>query len=206
MVSLASARWDASPMMITQTQIRPPASWTKLDVPARWQPALHNPAGLVSGCFAKQGRTVCAHIGVFGRSTPQSKLTSASNRLLEPDGLDTTWRLARQGRTHAQSSDFALDVNMAVLVGRETRLLAWQWYWVDGTATGNALHALLLQLQARLQGRPETSGWVAIHTQDDVDAGEAARVLQEFVADMATPIDEALRAPAAQRLMAQQGL
>lgn len=181
--------------------IRAHASWAVLEAqPASWRPVLRKPAAVTSGSFINHGRAVGVHVGLFGRSTPDSKLTSASNRLLEPDGLDPTWQLSQQGHAETSWDGKAVNVNKAVLVSRDMRLLAWQWYWVDGVVTGNPLHASLLQLRARLQGRPEVSAWIAIYTRDTGNGADASRTLQDFLFDMSTSIEEMLRLPPTQRV------
>ena len=191
--------WMTSAVGSEQTPIVAPkidarASWNALEAqPSSWRPVLHNPAAVTSGSFSKGGRAVGLHIALFGRSTADSKLTSAGNRLLQRDGLDPNWRLSRQGRANARWGSATLDVNMAVLVGSDARLLAWQWYWVDGLVTGDPLHASLLQLRARLQGRPEVSAWITIYTGDSDDGTAAARALQDFVFDMSPSIDAVLK-------------
>lgn len=193
LIALGSAA-DEAPATITLPDIRPAATWRRADAPlTSWRPLLHHPAAVVSAAFTRGDTSVGLHIGLFGRSTPEAKLASAQNRLLEPDGLDPHWKLAQQGSAPARWSGSAFDVNTGVLVGSEARLLAWQWYWVDGTVTANPLRATALQLLARLRGRPDVSAWITIYTRDTEDPGRAARVLQDFARDMAAPIDAALR-------------
>ncbi|HEU5296504.1 MAG TPA: exosortase A [Burkholderiaceae bacterium] len=207
LVSLSSAS-DSGPVRIAASNIRGDPSWAALEAqPSGWRPVLREPAAVVSGSFINQGRTVGVHIGLFGRSTPDSKLTSASNRLLQPDGLDPTWQLSQQGRAEARWDGQSLNVNRAVLVSRDhdVRLLAWQWYWADGTVTGSPLHASLLQLRARLQGRPEVSAWITIYTRDTGDGADASRTLQDFLLDMSTPIEAMLGLPPVRRVAADLG-
>jgi len=182
LVALEMARpADAAPQSALKP-VRTPEGWAALEgQPALWRPVLDNPAAVTSASFVQRGREVGMHVGWFGRSRPESKLTSASNRMLEPDGLNPNWQLSQQGHAAAHWDGGTLNVNTAVLVGREhARLLTWQWYWVDGTVTGNALHASLLQLRARLQGRSEASAWIAIFTRDAGDGTDASRALQDF--------------------------
>src|SRR5262245_25086788 len=75
LVSLSSAS-DSGPAPIAASSLRGDASWAAREAqPSSWRPVLHRPAALVSGSFIKEGRTVGVHIGLFGRSTPDSKLT-----------------------------------------------------------------------------------------------------------------------------------
>ena len=116
--------------------IQPRAGWQRIGEPfAAWSPQLHNPAAVVTQAFGRGKHKVGVHLGVFHRPTPDSKLTSSLNRLSEPDGLNQRWKLARQGAAQVRWDGEAVGVRTGALVGTEGRLLAWQWYWVDGTAT-----------------------------------------------------------------------
>jgi exosortase A len=166
--------------------VLPRGGWAALDAPPlTWQPALHNPASLVSSAFAKGGETVGMHVGLFNRPTTQSKVTSAMNRLLEPDGLNPQWKLAQQGSTQIQWGAESVKVRTAVLIGNGARLVAWQWYGVDGQVTADPARAAWLQMLARLRGRDETAAWIAIYTREADDPVIASRRLATFVADMA---------------------
>ncbi|MFO1220716.1 MAG: exosortase A [Burkholderiaceae bacterium] len=192
-LSLDTGR-HGEPQAIAAPPIRPTGGWVTLEQPlASWRPVLRNPAAVSSGSFAKGDRTVGIHVGLFGRSTPESKLTTAMNRLLEPDGLDPNWKLAQQGSVHTQWSGQALDARTGVLVGSEARLLAWQWYWVDGSVTADPLRASALQLLARLRGRNEVSAWITVYARELGDPGGASETLRQFLADASTAIDAALR-------------
>lgn len=178
--------------------LQPASGWAEVqELPWHWRPVVQNPSAVWTRAFSKGNETVGLYVGIFGRSTAESKLTSAMNRFLAPDGVDPRWRLTDQGPAEARFGDSLLQVHSGVLVGSGTRLLAWQWYWVDGAVTASPTRAALLQLLARLRGRHETSAWVAIHARETDSPGRAAGVLRGFVSDMAGPLDAALRQAAA---------
>lgn len=199
-VAIASAMQAGRPS-IEAPAIRPQGGWVSLEQPlASWRPVLRNPAAVASASFAKGDKAVGIHIGVFGRSTAESKLTTAMNRFLEPDGLNPQWKLSRQGSATADWSGRSLDVRTGVLVGSEARLLAWQWYWVDGSVTADPIRATVLQLLARLRGRSEVSAWITVYAREGDESTAAPRVLQEFLADTSASIDSALGRPALQNM------
>jgi exosortase A len=179
-------------------EIEPRSGWSTLAAPlSSWKPLLHNPALIVSGAYAKADQAVGLHVGVFHQATADSKLTSSRNRLLEADGLDQKWKLSQQGSAPLVSGGETVSVRTAVLIGNEGRLVAWQWYWVDGQITSDPAHAAWLQMLARLHGRGQQSAWIAIHTREEGDAGSAARTLAAFMADMGPAIDASLGRAAA---------
>ena len=191
-VSLATGALTIKPVSVGE--IRGQAGWVGAAEPvASWEPRLHNPASVQRQTFAKDGRKVGVHIGGFLRPSTESKLTSALNRMLEPDGLNRQWKLAQQDRVRLVLADGVVAVGSGTLIGRDTRLLVWWWYWVDGELTGSPWRAAWLQMAARLRGHDEHGGWVSIFTVDDGDGRAASTLLHAFIADMAGPMDVALR-------------
>lgn len=175
--------------------IAPRGGWVRVERPvASWQPVLNQPAAVASASFARDDELVGLHIGLFGRSTAASKLTSAANRLLEADGVNPHWKLLQQGTAEALWGGQAVELNTGSLLGSEMRLHAWQGYWVDDEVTADPLRAAALQLAARLRGRPELSAWITVYTRDGAVPGGAARLLQDFLTDNAASIDAALAA------------
>jgi exosortase A len=178
----------------TASVVAPHAGWLPIDtMPASWRPVLRNPVASASRSFARGEQVVGLHIGLFGRSTSESKLTTVMNRFVEADGLNPSWKLSKLGRTDARWGDRPIAVRTGTLVGTEGRLLAWQWYWVDGEVTSDPIRASWLQLQARLRGRSEASAWISIYTGDADVPGAAERLLQAFMADMSPAIDALLQ-------------
>ncbi len=194
---------DAQRPSIVASDIRSSGGWTAAAEPlSSWQPRLNNPVAVITQSFEKDSRRVGVHLGLFERPTQESKLTSALNRLLEPDGLDPQWKLARQGVAQARWAGEAVDVRTGVLVGAQARLLAWHWYWVDGQVTTSPARAVMLQMLARLRGRSETSAWMSVYTMDESDPLDAPRLLESFISDMSASIGLALAPAATPRLQA----
>jgi exosortase A len=191
-VSLATGAPTIKPVSIGE--VRGSAGWVSAGEPvASWEPRLHNPASVRRQTFARGAHKVGLHIGGFLRPAPESKLASALNRILEPDGLNPQWKLAQQDRARLTLADGDVAIGSGTLIGRDARLLVWWWYWVDGELTGSPWRAAWLQMAARLRGHDEHGGWVSIFTVDDGDGQAASAVLQSFIADMAVPMDLALR-------------
>ena len=176
--------------------IQPRAGWVRVEEPATsWQPRLRNPAALLLQSFEKDARRVSVQLGVFYRPTPDSKLTTSSNRLLEPDGANLHWKLTQRGVAQARRGGEVIAVSTGMLVGRDARVVAWHWYWVDGTLTTSPTRAALAQMLARLRGHSERSAWVAVYTTEGEDMASAPLVLEVFLSDMLDSIDQALGAP-----------
>jgi len=185
---------DTQRVSVAASDIRSSGGWSPIGEPvSSWQPRLNNPVAVITQSFEKDSRRVGVHLGLFERPTPDSKLTSGQNRLLEPDGLNPQWKLARQGVAQARWAGEAVDVRTGVLIGTQSRLLAWHWYWVDGQVTTSPARAAVLQMLARLRGRSETSAWMSVYTSDESDPLVAPRLLESFVSDMSASIGLALK-------------
>jgi exosortase A len=197
-VSILSAEVSDRPV-VSMPDLLPRAGWQRVGQPvASWRPVLRNPAAASSQAFAKGDQVVGIHVGLFGRSTPESKLATAMNRFVEPDGQNPHWKLSQLGKAQAGWGGQPVEVRTGVLVGNEARLLAWQLYWVDGAVTADPIRASALQLLARLQGRSEVSAWITVYAPDGSEPGAAASALKAFVTDMSSSIDATLGRPAVQ--------
>lgn len=188
--------------LVVAPGLQPQAGWVETtSAPSTWRPVLRNPVAVSSQAFTKDGESVGVYIGLYASPTSESKLTSAMNRFVVPDGLDPHWKLALQEMTDARIGARRATIYRGVVVGREARLLAWQWYWVDGVATANAFAASARQFLARLRGRSDVSAWIAVYTRESETTDEAARVLHGFLADMSGSIESALQEAADERAM-----
>jgi exosortase A len=177
--------------------IAPRAGWVRVDEPvASWKPQLEGPSQETLQTFAKSGRRVSLYIGIFDRPSAAAKLTSATNRLV--GSQDPQWKQVDRGVAEVRRGREGFSARTGTLTGQGVRIAAWQWYWVDGTATSSPSRAALLQVAARIRGRSQMSAWVTVYTAEDVEAAPpAAPVLDGFVSDMLNAIDDRLQMMAA---------
>lgn len=159
------------------------SDWTRSDRPLlSWRPHLRNPAHESVQAFASGGQALRVHIATFGRPTREAKLTSSLNRLVEPD--DGHWAVLERSVHDIASGGTPLAVNAATLSGPGTRLLVWQWYWIDGRSTPSATVAALLQLRAHLLGHDERGAWICLYTDALPSPAFAARALNAFATEV----------------------
>jgi EpsI family protein len=171
--------------------IAPQRSWTRVAQPAvEWTPELNNPYRSRVQSFEKDGRRIEVFTGIFRDQSRDSKLVSVLNRLVDSDRHD--WALSGRGVAATTFAGRPLEVATGAIVGRSSRLVAWQWYWVDGVATASGSRAKLAQLLARLRGEDDSAAWVAIYT-DASRSPEAARsALEAFMLEMGASLERAL--------------
>jgi EpsI family protein len=165
--------------------------WTRAGHSAmQWRPKLQNVATTTLQSFQKDRRIVNLFIGMFHEEDWDAKLVSVGNRFVEPG---TQWTLASRSVATTQFAGRDLNATRALIVGPDSRLVAWQWYWVDGSATGSGLEAKLAQLRSRLTNGRQQSAWISISVPADGTLGSESD-LQTFLTEMGPAIDQILSA------------
>ena len=155
-----------------------------------WTPETRNPSQIRVQSFEKHGDRVEVFVGIYSNETWDSKLVSASNRLAGTE--NSNWTLADRGTAVTAISGTSLDVKTGVVLGRNSRVLAWHWYWINGFSTANDTRAKLQQLLLRLRRIQTAPAWVAVYTGANDSSEAASKVLQEFMHDMGLSLDSAL--------------
>jgi EpsI family protein len=184
---------DSAAATVPIGAILPRAGWVAVDDPiTSWRPQLAGPSQEIVQTFAKNGSRVGVYVGSFDHPSAGAKLTSATNQLVTSQ--DKQWRQIDRGVAELRHGNDAVSVKTGTLAGQGMRIVAWQWYWVDGTLTSSRVRAALLQVLARIRGRSQMSAWVTVYTADNVEAtASAPRVLETFLFDMLDAINERLR-------------
>ncbi|OGT80376.1 MAG: EpsI family protein [Gammaproteobacteria bacterium RIFCSPLOWO2_02_FULL_61_13] len=194
--------WPLYQMTLTQqqhvrpievTDISPQNDWFRVsEASTNWTPELRNPSRQRVQTFEKAGRRVSVFIGTFHAQTWTSKLVTSVNELVSSDNRN--WSLAGRGIANTEFSGKPIEVKSGVVIGRGERIVAWNWYWVDGTATASDIRAKINQMLMRFGGRDDTSAWIAIYTaNEDVSTNTGRKVLDEFLRDMGGSLERALR-------------
>ena len=173
------------------SDLSPQSGWSLVKTPpVAWTPELQNPTQVRVQSFEKAGQRVNVFIGVFRHETWDSKLVTVSNLLA--GGATSNSSLADRGSALTVISGKPTDVKTGVILGPTGRVLAWQWYWVEGVSTGSDFRAKLQQLQLRFQGVRPASAWIAIYTGANTSSVIAADLLQSFMHDMGGSLESAL--------------
>jgi EpsI family protein len=180
-----SARDNASPVA-EKLLVAEENGWRHAtDSASQWRPQIQNAGMHRRQSFEKDGRKVDLHVAGFQRENWDAKLVSVANTFVVPG--DPSWALASRGPARIELTGQSVTATQALMEGPGTRVLAWQWYWVDGLATGSGLQAKLAQLRSRFGNGPRQWAWVAISAQAD----DAAH-LQAFTREMGPAIHRAL--------------
>jgi EpsI family protein len=147
-----------------------------------WRPALQNVAHTALLSFRKDGRTVDLFIGLFQEERWEAKLVSVNNKFVGPD---SAWALAGRNVARARFAGRDMTTNQVLIVGADRRVVAWQWYWVDGHATASGIEAKLAQVRSRLTSGRQRSAWISVSADAEAD-------LQAFLAELGPVIERSL--------------
>lgn len=155
------------------------------------KPHFLNPRAELQQEFEKGGRRVALYIAYYRRQSQGRELVTSGNRLVQ--SMDKVWSVAATGGRRVARGDGTVEVQRTELFGAGSRLVVWHWYWVDGRIVTSDYLAKLLLVWAKLSGAGDDSAVVAISTAK-TDASDAAdKVLEQFLSDAGSGIEEMLR-------------
>lgn len=181
---------QASPPSLPR--LTPPNEWNTVNPFATWKPAYDNVSTEIQISFASEGKAVGVYIGYYRNQDYQHKLISSSNTLA--NSLDQTWSVVTQSHTISTLDGMPPRIHIAELLGKdttpETRLVAWQWYWINGKLTSSDFEAKLLTALSRLRGHGDDSAVIILYAPIET----AAETLPAFAAIATGPINKMLDA------------
>ena len=162
-----------------------------------FKPAFQNPTAEINNNYAFQDRTVGLYLGYYRHQNYSRKLVSSDNVLVASD--DRQWTQVASGRRDINVSGQLMVMRTAELHGgtlanqtNESRLLAWQIYWIDGTLTSSDYLAKAYGAFYRLMGRGDDSAVIVIYTLKDQAKGADEAVLESFLSANYAVINELL--------------
>ncbi|MBK1679284.1 exosortase A [Rhodocyclus tenuis] len=143
----------------------PPSGWSATTSFASWKPAYANPSAETLTAFEREGSRVGVYIGYYRHQDYQSKLVTSTNTFAV--STDPVWSVTARRQSAVQFAGLPANVRAAELLGRdttpETRLIVWQWYWINGQLTSSDLAAKLYTAFSRLLGKGDDSAVVMLY-------------------------------------------
>ncbi len=166
-------------------------------------PHFGNSSADLNKAYSQADRVVGVYLGYYRNQDYSRKLVSSDNELV--NSSSGAWTLVGRGTTNAVAGTSAVllrsgDVRRGHLapVGAPERLLAWQFYWVNGKLTSNDYLAKVYGAAFQLMGRGDDAAVIVVYTKND-DAGSARQTLAAFLSAHYGAIDSALRSAADSR-------
>lgn len=188
---------------VTQPVHLPP----RIDVPGwssapasalpRFAPDFKAPSATLGQALQRAGATVGVYIAYYRGQDLHRKLVSSENVLVPSTGSE--WTRVGGARRDVAIGPATQRIAATTLRGPgERRLLAWQWYWIDGTITSSDVVAKARIAWLRLTGHGDDAAAIIVYAPSD-DMRDASGVLQAFARDAGPALDAALTKAQAQR-------
>ena len=174
------------------------ANWPSVTAgDAAFRPAFQNPTAEVISSYANQGQSVTLYIGLYRNQNYSRKLVGSGNALVGRSNLE--WAQVSSASDVVDIGNTPVTVQATELRGpapanhaSESRLVAWQIYWVNGTLTSSDLLAKLYSAFYQLVGRGDDSAVIIVYTSKD-QSRDAEALLKSFLTTNYAAIDEYLR-------------
>jgi len=157
-----------------------------------WQPDFEGAAASDSQLFRQGSRVVGLHIEYYRDQDETHRLVSSGNSLVRSE--DRVWRRLRSSRSPSVAIGGRASDIYATLIAHAggARLLAWQFYWIDGRLTADDVIAKWNTALARFGGRDDGAAVIVYTDAEDPQAAQA--VLRSFLRDEGAAILAALEA------------
>ncbi|MBA3058110.1 MAG: exosortase A [Gammaproteobacteria bacterium] len=151
-----------------------------------FKPAFQNPSAEMSASYVNQGEVVGLYLAYYRRQDYSQKLVSSNNVLVRSD--DPQWaRVANDkhsidlnGQQEHEFLTVELRGSASDRSAKQTRLMVWQIYWINGTLTASDYLAKAYSAFYRLTGRGDDSAVIVIYAPKE-RAGDAAPLLESFL-------------------------
>ncbi|UCV01927.1 exosortase A [Dechloromonas denitrificans] len=153
-------------------QLLPPEGWRETTPITTWQPAYTGQSAENQASYVMDGKAVGLYIGYYRNQDYQHKLVTSTNTLAV--STDKTWAVTTRGALPLKLDGLPPTIRTAELLGKvgtpETRLVVWQWYWINGTLTASDAEAKLLTAISRLRGQGDDSAVIMLYAPREIAA------------------------------------
>jgi exosortase A len=165
-------------------QLFPPASsgkWRSSDRgPGTWQPEFIAPSSELNQTYKHGNRFVTLHIAYFDAGQKDAKVASSSNALYNK----SQWRRIQGGYADANCDGRSFRVRETIIRSSDSSILLWNFYWVNGTFTGNDYLAKFLLAVARLTGSLDGSAAIVMATSEQSASPSATALLRDSLSKL----------------------
>ncbi|MFB0935686.1 MAG: exosortase A [Propionivibrio sp.] len=190
------AEWQierhAKPEVTAIRAIEPGRGWQSLpgDL-ADWTPRFEKPSAYMNNAYAKNDRKVGLYVAFYRNQGAERKLVTSTNVLVRSN--DPFWKRTAGGSRSLGVDGNTINVRTVELSGADaSKLVVWQWYWINGRLTASDALAKAYTALNRLVGLGDDSAVIILYThKQEREATEA--VLQDFVASHASAIERTLQ-------------
>ena len=157
--------------------LEPIAEWPSVESSLPdWKPRFENPSASLQTTFGTNERQAGLYLGYYRNQDYSRKMVSSSNVMVTSS--NPQWARVSSTTRPIEFGKQAISVRSAELRGVDTsRIIVWQWYWVNGHLTASDHVAKAYTALSRLTGQGDDSAVVFVYAPKE--QGEA--VLEAFV-------------------------
>ena len=185
------AKWqidrNVPPQVAQIDNLEPVQGWGDTNQFTDWTPRFENPSAVLQSAYANGGSTVGLYIAYYRDQDHGRKMVSSTNVMVASN--NPVWARVASGTQQIDFAGRSLAVRSAELRSFDTsRMMVWQWYWVNGHLTASDHLAKVYAALSRLMGQGDDSAVIFVYAAKE--QGEAA--LGAFVKAAAPAIELAL--------------
>lgn len=155
-----------------------------------WTPEFTPPRAAIASTYARGGERAGLYVAIYYDQDAVSKLVSSTNQLIRT--TDNRGYVVSERRATVATESGGLDVRESVLRFGGDRLLARQWFWIDGTFTASPVQAKLLQALARLRGHGDTGAIIVVYAPLSAEGSPVSATLDDLTRQVAETLPEIL--------------
>ena len=167
-----------------------PDKWQESTPFTNWKPAYANPSAELQTSYIQQDKPVGLYIAYYRNQDYRRKLVTSTNTLV--NNTDHTWTIIQQATITSPPDSPQDKIRTAELLGKastpETRLIVWQWYWINGKLTTSDIATKLYTALSRLLGQGDDSAVVILYA----PYKDAAETLPAFTRQASDSINQLL--------------
>jgi EpsI family protein len=169
-----------------------PNGWQEHPPFTTWQPAYDDPPAKLQAAFSQGDKVAGLYVAYYRNQDYQRKLVTSTNALAKTS--DNAWSVIARDTSTPSIDALPATVRTADLLGKDTsppsKLVVWQWYWINGKLVTSDAEAKLQTAISRLHGAGDDSAVIMIYAPSE----SAAKTLPVFSAQAAKTINQWLAA------------
>ena len=149
-------RQDVSPPVVQIEEIQAVPGWRGADGFTTWKPRFENASAVVQRGYSKGEHVVGLYIAYYRNQDYDRKMVSSTNVMVTSN--DPVWARVASGTKQIELGSQSLTVRNAELRSYDSsRMVVWQWYWVNGHLTASDHLAKVYTAWSRLTGQGDDS-------------------------------------------------
>jgi len=165
-------------------------NWTAAPPATGLKPSFPGATATLLQEYRNGDQIIGIYLAFFRNQHPNAKTISSQNiiaRLNSPE-----WSVVAES-VHDLHGEPGRVLQNRLLWGNN-KMLAWRWYWIDGTQTSSDFLAKALQAKQRLTGKGDDSADIVIFAPHNMRPEEIAAIMEDFVVQANPAIGQSLLA------------